>query len=126
MMCRGIRGATTAEDNTKEAILINTKELLQKLIKANDIKVEDVASAFFTTTRDLNAEFPAVAARQLGWNNVALICGHEMDVPGALKRVIRILILLNTDKTNEQLVNVYLKEAVNLRSRGVEGNPASR
>ena len=78
MKVRGIRGATTAECNTKEAIVQATKELLEELIEANDIEADDVASAIFSTTPDLNAEFPAVAARQLGWIYVALMCGHEM------------------------------------------------
>jgi chorismate mutase len=84
MLTRGIRGATTVKANTREAILEATIELLTAIVEANAIDAEDVASAFFTSSRDLNAEFPALAARQIGWTNVALLCGHEMDVPGAL------------------------------------------
>ncbi len=113
--CRGIRGATTVEANTREAILEGTRELLLQIIEANDLRTEDVGSAIFTTTPDLNAEFPALAARQLGWHDVALICGHEMSVPGALGRCIRILIHWNTPKLQHEIVHIYTKGAVNLR-----------
>ena len=116
---RGIRGATTAEDNTREAILGATKELLEELVEANDIKADDVAAAYFTTTQDLNAEFPAVAARvRLGWQHTALMSSHEIPVPGAPASVIRIMLLVNTDKGKDDLVHVYLKGARNLRGRG--------
>ena len=115
---RGIRGATTAHSNTKEAILEATKELLDSLIKANDIDLDDVAAAIFTTTQDLNAEFPAVAARQMGWNHVALMCGHEMAVPDGLGKCIRALILVNTEKLPDELEHIYMRDAVNLRNRG--------
>ena len=117
---RGIRGATTADCNTKEAIVQATKELLKELIEANDIEADDVASAIFSTTPDLNAEFPAVAARQLGWIYVALMCGHEMAVPDAQARCVRVLILINTDKSPQELRNVYLRGAEKLRDRGME------
>ena len=117
---RGIRGATTADCNTREAIVQATKELLEELIEANDIEADDVAAAIFSTTPDLNAEFPAVAARQLGWVYVALMCGHEMAVPDAQARCVRVLILINTDKSPQELRNVYLKGAKNLRDRGTE------
>ena len=117
---RGIRGATTADCNTKEAIVQATKELLEELIEANDIEADDVASAIFSTTPDLNAEFPAVAARQLGWIYVALMCGHEMAVPDAQARCVRVLILINTDKSPQELRNVYLRGAEKLRDRGME------
>ena len=115
---RGIRGATTAEANTKEAIIESTRELLEQLIEENDIKADDVASAIFSTTQDLNAEFPAVAARQLGWNFVALMCGHEMAVPDAQSYCIRTLVLINTDKPPQEIRNIYLRGATNLRARG--------
>lgn len=113
--CRGIRGATTVEANTREAILEATRELLLQMIAANDLRVEDVGSAIFTTTTDLNAEFPAVAARGLGWHEAALMCGHEMSVPGALQRCIRILIHWNTPKLQHEIVHIYTRGAVNLR-----------
>jgi chorismate mutase len=116
---RGIRGATTASANTKEAILEATKELLEKLIEANHIDPDDVAATTFTTTQDLNAEFPAVVARQMGWGHVALMCGHEMAVPDAQTRCIRVLILINTDKSPQELTNIYLRGAANLRARGM-------
>ena len=86
MWCRGIRGAITATENSEEAILEATTELLQQMIKANDIEADQIASATFTTTVDLNAEYPAVAARRLGWVDTALLCGHEMNVPKGLKK----------------------------------------
>ena len=116
MWCRGIRGATTVENNTKEDILAATRELLQMMIEGNDLKAEAIAYAYFTTTPDLNAEFPAVAARQLGWTNVALLCGHEMNVVGSLPKCLRVLVLFNTEKGAEEIVHVYIKGAENLRS----------
>lgn len=113
--CRGVRGATVASENTREAILAATHELLTALIEANGIKPDDVASAIFTTTPDLNAEFPAVAARQLGWYDTALLCGHEMNVPGSLQRCIRILIHWNTTRRANEVAHVYLYEAQSLR-----------
>ena len=121
MSSRGIRGATIAEANTRESILSNTRELLEAVIAANDLKKDDVVCAFLTTTRDLNAEFPAVAARQLGWTDVALLCGHEMDVPGALTGVIRVMLVVNTERAPEEIVHVYLKEAQRLRSDSASG-----
>ena len=115
LMCRGIRGATTAEANTAEAILAATRELLVMTIRANDIRPEDVASAYFTTTTDLNATYPALAARQLGWYDVALLCGHEMEVPDGLPHCIRLLIHWNTTRRPEEIVHVYIHGAKNLR-----------
>ncbi len=114
-VCRGVRGATTIEENTAEAILRGTRELLALMIRFNGIKPEDVASAIFTTTSDLNAEFPAVAARQLNWFDVALMCQHELDVPGSLRKCIRILLHWNTTKTSKEIRHVYIKGAAKLR-----------
>ena len=114
--CRGIRGATLAEENTGDAIHSATAELLEALIEANDIVERDVASVFFTTTPDLNAVFPAAAARRLGWNNTALLGAVEVNAPGSLPRCIRILILVNTDKEPEELVNIYLHGTEALRA----------
>ena len=119
MVCRGLRGATTAEDNTKEAVLEATKDLLERLVEANDLSTEDLAATFFTTSPDLNAEFPAAAARQMGWEYVPLICGHEMNVPGGLPLCIRVMILVNTEKRQEEMTHLYLRDAKNLRSRDV-------
>ncbi len=115
MACRGVRGATTVENNTPEEILRATRELLALLIRLNDIEEADVASAIFTTTGDLNAEFPALAARQLGWFDTALMCQHELDVPGSLRKCVRILIHWNTDKPLSEIQHVYIKGAANLR-----------
>jgi chorismate mutase len=85
------------------------------MIRANGIRSDDVASAHFTTTVDLRATYPALAARQLGWFDAALLCGHEMDVPGSLPRCIRILIHWNTTKTPQEIKHVYLRQAKSLR-----------
>ncbi len=115
MLCRGVRGATTVETNTAEAILEATAELLQALVEANDIEHDRVASILFTTTMDLNAAFPAVAAREIGWTDIALLNAHEMAVPGALPRCIRILLHLNTERTAKEIRHVYLRDARKLR-----------
>jgi chorismate mutase len=115
MYCRGIRGATTADANTPEAILHATRELLLQMIEANNLDSEDVCSVIFSTTPDLNAEFPALAARSLGWHDVALLCGHEMHVPGALTQCIRILIHWNTVKPQADITHVYIRGARSLR-----------
>jgi len=115
MPCRGVRGATTSDANTSEEILTATRQLLALMIRQNGIRHEDVASAIFTTTEDLDAEFPALAARQLGWLDVALMCTHELDVPESLRRCIRILLHWNTDKSSHQIVHVYIKDAARLR-----------
>ena len=114
-MCRGVRGATTVVENSKEAILTATRELLYTIIQHNDIDPNDVASAYFTTTTDINAVYPATAARQLGWYDVALLCGHEIDVPDGLPQCIRVLLHWNTAKTAQEIVHVYLHEAASLR-----------
>ncbi|MGD8367823.1 MAG: chorismate mutase [Desulfobacterales bacterium] len=115
LVCRGVRGATTASENTKEAILEATREMLYLIIRANDMRPEDVASAYFTTTVDLNATYPALAARQLGWYEAALLCGHEMQVPDGLSRCIRVLIHWNTSRSAREIVHVYLRGAQALR-----------
>ena len=115
-VCRGIRGATIADDNTGEAIHGATTELLEALIEENSVEEADVASVIFTMTPDLNAAFPAAAARRLGWNSTALLGAVETDVPGSLNRCIRILILVNTRKEPQELVNVYLRGTDTLRS----------
>lgn len=121
MKVRGIRGATTANSNTKESIVEATTELLTELVARNEIDADDVAAVTFTATTDLNAEFPAVAARLgLGWTNVALMCAQEMQVPDGQPRTIRVMILLNTDKDAAELENVYLRDAADLRLRGSE------
>lgn len=120
MWCRGIRGASTVPENTREAIVTASKELLQEILEVNAVEVDDVASVFFTTTPDLNAAFPAVAARQLGWTKVALLCGHEMNVPGSLPRCLRVLMLVNTEKRDAEIVHVYLRGAEGLKEEADE------
>ena len=109
-----------ADENTEAAIHGATRELMARLIEANQIEERNVAAAHFTMTPDLNACFPAAAARQLGWNNTALMGATEIAVPGSLPRCIRVMILLNTDKEPHELVNIYLNGTDVLRLRGVE------
>ena len=118
LWCRGIRGAITVSENTKEAIVAASKTLLHSLIEANEVEVSDIACILFTTTPDLNAAFPAAGARELGWTQVPLLCGHEMSVPGSLPSCLRVLVLFNTDKKNEEIIHVYLGDAVTLRDEG--------
>lgn len=113
--CRGVRGAVTVHENTEEAILAATRELLQIIVKRNEMYPDDIASVYFTTTADLNATYPALAARQIGWSDVALLCGHEMAVPGGLEMCIRVLIHWNTTRSAKEIVHVYLREAQSLR-----------
>ena len=115
MYCRAIRGATTADSNSKNDILAATRQLLALMIRSNGIKTEDVASAIFSLTSDLNAEFPALAARQLGWLDVPLLCTYEVDVPGSLRQCVRILIHWNTEKSQSEIKHIYIKEAQRLR-----------
>ena len=115
MFCRGVRGATTVDSNSRDEILEQTRRLLALMIRHNDIVSTDVASAIFTVTRDLDAEFPALAARQLGWLDVPLICSYEISVPGALTHCVRILIHWNTAKTQQDITHVYIRGAKKLR-----------
>ncbi len=118
MQCRGIRGAITVSANNKERILAATEELLVEMTQANKIEIKDIAAIFFSTTPDLNAEFPASATRELGWpSNLALLCGHEMNVPNDLPRCLRILMLVNTEKGPEEITHVYLGEAKKLKNK---------
>jgi len=107
-------------ENTEEAIVAATKQLLQEIVEANGVKASDMACVFFTTTPDLDAAFPAVAARELGWTKVALLCSHEIDVPGSLRRCLRVLMLVNTEKKGEEIVHVYLRGAEGLRAEADE------
>jgi chorismate mutase len=120
MPVRGIRGATTATANTAEAITEATDELLGELIEANGLDVAEVAFAYFTTTKDLNVEFPALAARRLGWVDVPLLCGNEMDIDGPNPRgvamCIRILLLYNTDRPQSAMRAVYLRGATAIKA----------
>ncbi len=115
MLCRGVRGATTVESNSREDILRATRQLLALMIRRNGIETEDVASAIFSVTHDLDAEFPALAARQLGWPDVPLLCTYEVNVPGSLERCVRVLVQWNTNKSQQEISHVYVKGAVVLR-----------
>lgn len=115
LACRGVRGATTVASDARDEILLATRQLLALMIRQNGIEAVDVCSAIFTTTADLNAEFPALAARQLGWLEVPLLCTHELSVPGSLPLCIRILLHWNTTKPQHEIVHVYVREATRLR-----------
>ncbi len=115
MAVRGIRGATTAAGNSAQEILDATAELLQALVQANDLQIEEVASAFFTTSPDLTAEYPAAAARRLGWRDTALLGGVEMAKPGGPARCIRVLLHVNTALPQAAMRHVYLRGAKVLR-----------
>jgi chorismate mutase len=107
IVCRGIRGATTAAANTQELVTV--------LIALNDLDTEDIVSAIFTTSPDLTAMFPALAARTFGWSEVPMMCSHEMAVPGALDKAVRVLVHVNTTKSTREIRHVYLKGAKQLR-----------
>ncbi len=115
MMMRGVRGATTVQNDDADEILEATRELLLMMVRVNEINIEDIASIVLTTSDDLNATYPAFAARQLGWFDLALLCGHEMNVPDGLSRCIRVLIHWNTTKTQNEIGHIYLREAKSLR-----------
>ncbi len=113
--CRGVRGAISADANTKEAIVAATRELLEAIVEANGIDPADIGSVFLTATPDLNAEFPAQAARQMGWDDAALLCAQEIAVPGATPGLVRVLIHWNTPKAQADIRHIYLKGAQALR-----------
>jgi chorismate mutase len=116
MAVRGIRGATSVEADTPADVLAATTELLQEILRANRIDgFEEIVSAIFTTTADLTSSFPAEAARSLGMHQVPLLCASEIPVPKSVPRCIRVLLHLNTDKTQREMVHVYLREAKRLR-----------
>jgi len=114
-VCRGVRGATTVASDTREEILTATRQLLALMIRRNEIDPVDVASAIFTVTKDITTEFPALAARQLGWIEVPLLCGYEVSVPGSLPRCIRILVHWNTPKPQNEILHTYVRDAIVLR-----------
>ncbi len=113
--CRGVRGATTVTKDDREEILLATRQLLALIIRQNGIETEEIASAQFTVTKDLSSEFPALAARQLGWLEVPLLCGYEITVEKSLPRCIRVLLHWNTDKAQSDIRHIYLHDAVKLR-----------
>lgn len=120
MGCRGVRGATSVEKNEAAAILAATRVLLEEITTANQMAVEDIGGVIFTATPDLNAAYPAQAARDLGWVQTPLICTQEMAVEGSLPRCIRVLVLWNTGRTAAEIQHVYLGRARKLRPDLIE------
>lgn len=115
MLSKGIRGAVTVDENTPDSIRNATIKLLDEMIKKNNIKQENISHVIFTLTEDLNAEFPAKFARNdIGWNKVAMMCFHELNVPNSLEKCLRILVVLNCEDDFEPEY-VYLKGAADLR-----------
>ena len=124
MTTRGIRGATTIDTDTKEEVLSATRELLDALLAANPgLQADDIASTLFTTTKDIASAYPALAARQMGWDQVPMMCAREIPVPGGVPMCIRVLIHWNTDKKQNEVQHVYLREAVKLRPDLVNHKP---
>lgn len=115
MRIRAIRGAITVEANTREAILAATRELVQAVVERNALSLDDMVSAIFTLTADLDAAFPAEAARELGWNQVPLLNACEIPVPGSLPSCVRLLLHTYTERPAEAIQHVYLRDAVRLR-----------
>lgn len=116
MQLRGLRGATTIETDTRESLLSATRELLDSILASNPgLKTDDIASAFFTVTEDIASAYPALVARQMGWDLVPMMCAREIPVMGSLPFCIRVLIHWNTDKYQGEIKHVYLREAVKLR-----------
>jgi len=115
MPVRAVRGAVTVDSNSKDNIICDTKILLGKIVEENNIDRDDIISIIFSVTRDLDAAFPAEAARDLGWTEIALMCTNEIYVPGSLEKCVRILMHFNSDKTNKKIKHVYLKGAKELR-----------
>ena len=115
MATRGIRGAITVKKNVKDAIVFATEMLLEKMISVNKVKVEDIAAVIFSVTGDLTKEFPAIAAREMGWLYTPLMCTNEIEVEGSLKKCIRVMMIVNSEKTQAQMKHIYLDEAKKLR-----------
>lgn len=115
MRVRAIRGAVTVDENRREDILAATRELIRQVVERNELALDDLVSAIFTMTPDLDAVFPAEAAREMGWNQIPLLCTREIGVPGALPRCVRIMLHAYTERPAEQIQHVYLREAVRLR-----------
>lgn len=121
MRVRGIRGATTVDTNDREEIIQSTKALLVAMFEENQLEIEEIASIFFTVTADLDAEFPASAARVLGWGTVPLLCATEIPVPNSKAKCIRVLMHVNTSLSQQEIKHVYQREATTLRPDLAEG-----
>ncbi len=113
---RGIRGAVNVEENEKDLIIKETKNLLLSIMEANNLNTEDICSIFLTMTPDLDAVFPALAARELGWRQVPMLCAVEIDVKDSMPKCIRVLLHINTNLRQNEIKHVYLKEAQKLRN----------
>jgi len=120
MTVRGVRGAISVDANDTEPIIAATRELLERIVAANDLQAGDVASVIFTATPDLDAAYPARAAREMGWTHVPLLCMQEMEVVDSLPRCVRVLVLWNTERDQEEIRHVYLGQARGLRPDLVE------
>ena len=115
MAVRGIRGAIDVSRNTRGEILSKTRTLLEAMVRANRVRPDDVAAAIFSLTPDLDAEFPAIAARRMGWTDVPLMCAAELDVPGGMRKVVRILLLVNSTRPSGKIQHQYLGKTSRLR-----------
>ncbi|MDR1997177.1 MAG: chorismate mutase [Candidatus Margulisbacteria bacterium] len=120
MECRAVRGATTVSTNTAQAIEEATTEVLQQIIRENKIRIKDIVSVYFSVSVDLNAQFPAAAARKMGWTYVPMLCTYEVDVPGSLRQCVRVLLTYNTRRPQYKIKHQYLRDAVLLRPDLVE------
>lgn len=126
MATRGVRGAIGVEEDSPESITQATEELLRAILQANPtLQTQDIASAFFTVTDDLTSAYPALAARQLGWVEVPLLCAREINVPSGMPRVIRLLLHWNTDLAQSDVHHVYLGRATALRPDLVKNTPCT-
>lgn len=125
MPARGIRGAITVREDSPEAIREATRELLLAILEANpSLRPADIASVFFTVTEDIRSAYPALAARELGWGEVPLMCAREIPVPGSLAECIRVMIIWNTELSQKEIHHMYLREAVQLRPDIVQAGQA--
>lgn len=116
MTVRGLRGATTVGQDEEHAVLAATARLVQEMVQANDIPVEDIVSVLISTTTDIQSAFPAKAVRTIDeWKYVPVMCTHEMDVPGAMPLCIRVLMQVNCSLTQQEVVHIYQNEAIKLR-----------
>lgn len=115
MAVRAVRGATTLLEDSKSHLHERTKELVEAMLTANALAADDVISVFFTCTPDVVSDFPAAAARQLGFGATPLMCAQEMAVPGALPLVVRVMMHVESARTKDEVAHVYLHEAVSLR-----------
>ncbi len=123
---RGIRGAIRVAENNRESIHTATRKLLETIVEANNLNPDDIASIFLTTTPDLNADFPAYAVRELGWKYVPLLGAQEIDVPGVMTRVVRVLLHVNSDLPPDQIRHCYLGETKSFRPDLAEGDNDDR